>query len=204
MLSGDKCIYKNGYNNHKFTTAERKTRGKQVMKLRFTLTALLALAALFVGGLAPASAHTVTPTSASPSDGAILSTPPDKVTLVFPEEAGEKTSFVQVFDAHGRQVDLGNGGVDLNDPNHATLVARLPPALPQGVYLVKWQVGLSDGDSSQGQYYFGVGNVTLPKDPPPAAPSASQPVVLWIAGAALLAALAVAAVLFSRKAAARP
>lgn len=75
---------------------------------------------------------------------------------------------LQVFDAQGKQVDLGNGGVDLNDPNHAGLVVKLP-VLGQGVYLVKWKIALSDGDSSQGQYYFGVGSVTLPQNPPAAA-----------------------------------
>jgi hypothetical protein len=81
--------------------------------------------------------------------------------------------------------------------------------LPQGVYLVKWKIGLADGDSSQGQYYFGVGKVTLPADPPAAAPVASapaagQPVALWVAGAALLTAAAAAIVLYSRKAASKP
>ncbi|HEX7598265.1 MAG TPA: copper resistance protein CopC, partial [Polyangia bacterium] len=176
------------------------------MNIRTIIAALLALLAVSLAGLASASAHYVTPTSASPADGAILAQAPDKVILIFPEEAGEKTSFVQVFDQQERQVDLGNGGVDLNDPKHATLVVKLPPALPQGVYLVKWKIGLSDNDSSQGQYYFGVGKVTLPADPPPAAPIASapstgQPVALWAAGAAILAAAAVAVVLYSRKAA---
>jgi methionine-rich copper-binding protein CopC len=179
------------------------------MNIRTIIAALLALVALLLAGLAPVSAHNVTPTSTSPAEGAILALPPDKVTLIFPEEAGEKTSFVQVFDQQQRQVDLGNGGVDLNDPNHATLVARLPAGLPQGVYLVKWKIGLADGDSSQGQYYFGVGKVTLPADPPAAAPVASapaagQPVALWVAGAALLTAAAAAIVLYSRKAASKP
>lgn len=173
------------------------------MKIRLILAALLAPLTVLFAGLAPVSAHYVTPVSASPADGAILSQPPDKVTLTFPEEAGEKDSFVQVFDQQGRQVDLGHGGVDLNDPNHEILVVKLPPSLPQGVYLVKWKIALSDGDSSQGQYYFGVGNVTLPADPPPAAAAGGQPVALWVAGAAALAAVAAAVVLYSRKAASR-
>ena len=176
------------------------------MNIRTMIGALLAFLALALAGLAPVSAHYVTPTSATPAEGAILTQPPDRVILVFPEEAGEKTSFVQVYDSQGRQVDLGNGGVDLNDPNHATLVVKLPAGLPQGVYLVKWKIGLADTDSSQGQYYFGVGNVTLPANPPPAAPAAStplagQPVALWVGIAAALVALAAAVVLSSRKAA---
>ncbi len=174
------------------------------MKIRSTIATLLALLALSLAGLAPVSAHNVTPTTASPAEGSVLSTPPDQVTLVFSEEAGEKTSFVQVFNSQGAQVDLGNGGVDLNDPNHAILMVKLPPDLAQGVYLVKWKIGLADGDSSQGQYYFGVGNVTLPKDPPPAAPVSAAPasgqsITLWVGIAAAMTALAAAVVLSSRK-----
>jgi methionine-rich copper-binding protein CopC len=147
------------------------------MKTRFIFAALFASFLLLLAGLAPASAHTITPTSAAPQDGAVLAQSPSQVYLVFPEEVAEDGSTLQVFDAQGlRQVDLGQGGVDLNDPKHAGLVVKLPD-LAQGVYLVKWKVLIvSDGDTSQGQYYFGVGNVTLPQNPPaPAASNTPQP-----------------------------
>jgi methionine-rich copper-binding protein CopC len=140
------------------------------LKARFAAAAVLAVL-LALGALgAPASAHYVTPTSASPDDGAVLAQPPEQVYLVFPEEVAEDASTLQVFDQQGlRQVDLGKGGVDLDDPKHAGLVVKLP-VLAQGVYLVKWKVQLvSDGDTSQGQYYFGVGNVSVPTSAPAAA-----------------------------------
>jgi methionine-rich copper-binding protein CopC len=137
------------------------------LRVRLIFAAVLVVILALGAALAPASAHYVTPTSASPDDGAVLAQPPDQVYLVFPEEVAEDASSLQVFDQQGlRQVDLGKGGVDLNDPKHAGLVVKLP-ALSQGVYLVKWKVQLvSDGDTSQGQYYFGVGNVTLPTNQP--------------------------------------
>ena len=135
------------------------------MKIRVIFAAIFSSFLLLAVGLTPASAHTITPTSASPDDGSVLAQSPAQVYLVFPEEITEDGSTLQVFDAQGRQVDLGKGGVDLNDPRHAGLVVKLP-ALAQGVYLVKWKVVIaSDGDTSQGQYHFGVGNVTLPQNP---------------------------------------
>ena len=169
---------------------------------------IAALCLIFLAGLSAASAHQVVPSTSSPADGAVLAQPPGQVTLIFPEEAGEKDSYVQVFDQQGQQVDLGGGGVDLNDPNHATLAVKLP-VLAQGVYLVKWKIALSDGDSSQGQYYFGVGSVTLPQDPPPAAAASSAapgaaPAAIWTVAAVLLVAAASAIVFFSRKRLSKP
>ena len=177
------------------------------LKIHSLAAAVIAASCLiFLAGLSTASAHQVTPSTSSPADGTVLTQPPGQVTLIFPEEAGEKDSYVQVFDQQGQQVDLGGGGVDLNDPNHTTLVVKLP-VLPQGVYLVKWKIALSDGDSSQGQYYFGVGNVTLPADPSPApaAPGGSTPsAAIWTGAAVLLVAAAAAVVFFSRKNLSKP
>jgi methionine-rich copper-binding protein CopC len=147
------------------------------LKVRLGIAVVLLVFLALSAAQVPASAHYVTPTSASPDDGAIQAQSPAQVYLAFSEEVAEDGSTLQVFDQKTmQQVDLGKGGVDLNDPKHAGLVVKLP-ALAQGVYLVKWKVLLvSDGDTSQGQYYFGVGNVTLPQNPPagPAA-GASMP-----------------------------
>ena len=61
----------------------------------YSLPVFVLLASLFAA-VAPVSAHDVISTSTSPADRAILSSPPQQVALTFPEEAGEKTSFVQV------------------------------------------------------------------------------------------------------------
>lgn len=91
-----------------------------------------------------------------PVIGAVLKQPPSKVTAWFSTELDTKLSTLQVFDAQGRQVDLGDGGVDLDDPDHASLVASLP-TLPDGVYLVRWSAVLDDGDAVEGEFTFTVG-----------------------------------------------
>jgi len=135
------------------------------MRIRVFAVAVFCSLALLLVLLVPVNGHSVIPISSSPADGEVLLQSPGQVYLAFPEEVSEDGSTLQVFDAQGKQVDLGKGGVDLNDFNHTGLVVKLPP-LGQGVYLVKWKIALSDGDSSQGQYYFGLGNVTLPQNQP--------------------------------------
>jgi copper transport protein len=125
------------------------------------------LIALFIAiafiPLGMAQAHSLVPVQAFPGDGAILKQSPAQIRLIFEEEIGEEGSTLQVLNEQNQQVNV-TGGVDLNDPGHVTLISDLPE-LPQGIYLVKWQVSLSDGDSSQGQYYFGIGTVVLPPSP---------------------------------------
>jgi methionine-rich copper-binding protein CopC len=78
------------------------------------------------------SAHEVEPTSTTPSEGAILQEAPTQVQLIYSEELNESGSSIQVFDERGKSVDQGNGGVDLNDPMHASLVAGLDE-LPESI-----------------------------------------------------------------------
>jgi methionine-rich copper-binding protein CopC len=134
----------------------------QIPTSRHTLRSgiLVACLILFLSYIS-ASAHEVTPVKASPEPGQALQQSPAEVRLTFAEEIAESGSSLQVYDAQGIQVDKGKGGVDLNDPQHAMLVVALPE-LSQGVYQVKWSVTLLDGDISQGEYYFGIGNVTVP------------------------------------------
>jgi copper resistance protein C len=148
-----------------------------------------------------ASAHEVEPSTYSPAPGVALQQSPGEVRLNFTEELSETGSMLQVFDAQGKQVDSGDGGVDLYDAQHATLVVKLP-VLTEGVYLVKWVVTLSDGDASQGEYYFGVGNVSVPQPAPEGDETVAQSgpsVALWggLVGGALI--LIVILVLLVRK-----
>lgn len=184
-----------------------KSQEKQFIFSRILFISIMTLV-LFLGIFSVALAHDVQPTKTEPADGAVLAQPPDKVTAWFPEEiVVEKTTF-QVFDAQGKQVDLGKGGVDLNDPSHKVLVVSLPK-LAEGVYTVKWDVGLTDGDSAQGGFRFGVGNVTIPASAPagPAAPEQAnlsgakpQPSMgLIVGGLALLVAIILIGVFVFRK-----
>lgn len=91
-----------------------------------------------------------------PPNGAVLKQSPSKVTAWFSTELDTKLSTLQVFDAQGRQVDLEDGGVDLNDPDHASMIVNLP-ALPDGNYTVRWSATLDDGDAVEEEFTFTVG-----------------------------------------------
>lgn len=174
--------------------------------LRQFSAALLLVLALGVGAFigAPtqlANAHGVEPLSASPAEGAVLTESPQQVRLTFAEEISETGSALQVFNDKDIQVDLGDGGVDLNDPQHEALVASLP-ALSEGIYLVKWKVTLTDGDPSEGQYTFGIGNVTLPAAALEHEENEAQSglsIGYWIIGGAVLFAALAAGIWFFRK-----
>jgi methionine-rich copper-binding protein CopC len=169
-------------------------------RLLRALSAAVLLAAL---SFTIAAAHQVEPLTASPAPGEVLGQAPSEVRLTFSEELSEDGSMLQVFDASGKQVDAGKGGVDLDDPQHATLVVGMP-RLGEGIYLVKWKVTLSDGDASQGEYQFGIGNVTLAASSAPAAaeepPASSGPnFAVWSTVAIVGILVVVAGVYFVNK-----
>jgi methionine-rich copper-binding protein CopC len=73
-----------------------------------------------------------------------------------------KASTLSVVDAAGTQVDLGDGRVDLDDPDRKVMLVSLP-ALDPGLYTIQWSsVSAEDGDPDSGTITFGVG-----MDPPP-------------------------------------
>jgi len=147
-------------------------------------------------GLSIVSAHDVQPEKSDPADGVAMPQPPARVTVWFPEEVLAETSSLKVFNSQGLQVNEGKGGVDLTDASHQVMVADLP-TLAQGVYTVEWSIGLTDGDSSAGSFYFGVGNVAVPtRAPEPTAVAALDPnavpaadgqsSIIWFVGGAVV------------------
>lgn len=107
-----------------------------------------------------------------PESNAALVEPPAQVMTWFSEEL-ETSSTMEVFNLAGEKVDNGDGGVDLNDPDHASMIVTLPP-LENGVYLVQWKAVLLDSDVVQGAFPFSVGTAViqpgaLPNQPQPAA-----------------------------------
>jgi methionine-rich copper-binding protein CopC len=133
------------------------------LRTRSTIGLFFVIALLFAGFPGVVLAHEISPKSSQPEPGQVLTASPAEVVLVFPEEVAETGSTLTVVDASGKAVDQGGGGVDLDDPEHATLRVKLPP-LPEGVYEVQWKIILTDGDQSNGAYHFGVGNVTVPTE----------------------------------------
>lgn len=112
---------------------------------------------LLLSSMAPAvSAHEAILIKSNPANGDILAESPAEVMAWFEEELVSAESTLKVFSAQGAQVDNRDGGVNLNDPDHASMIVTLPP-LADGSYTVQWHVTLLDGDSSDGAFAFAVG-----------------------------------------------
>jgi len=96
---------------------------------------------------------------ADPARGSTLATPPTVVRLWFQlggEELDPRRSVVSVWDVRGRRVDDGKGGVDLDDLDRTSMIARLKPIGP-GSYTVRWRaVSSPDGSVAQGSFRFTV------------------------------------------------
>lgn len=126
---------------------------KGLLALGVALAALLWLA----GG---AAAHALLLKS-QPEAGAALVQSPLRVIAWFSQELDTSLSTLHVVNGDGQQVDNGDGGVDLNDPDHASLVVTLPLDLPDGLYTAQWTAtSVEDGDTTSGQFSFIVGQIT--------------------------------------------
>ncbi len=91
---------------------------------------------------------------ADPAPGAAVKVGPKIVRAWFPEELDAKRSTLSVWDANGRRVDDTKGGVDLDDLDRKSMLARLRP-LALGSYTVKWRaVSADDLNVAQGSYRF--------------------------------------------------
>lgn len=102
-----------------------------------------------------ASAH-ATLVKAQPAPGSTVKKAPALVRLWFGDELDPKHSTVSVWDRRARRVDEGKGGVDLDDMDRKSMIARLRPLVP-GVYTVRWKaVSADDGFVAQGTFRFTV------------------------------------------------
>lgn len=127
---------------------------KRIYILPVRMVLVLLATALWV---AIVSAHGVVLVRSEPAAGSTVESPPEQVRAWFNEELDTDGSTLQVLDAEGRQVDNGDGGVDLYDPEHASMVVTLPPQLPAGDYTVRWYaVVAEDGDTAEGEFSFSI------------------------------------------------
>lgn len=125
----------------------------------------------------PAHAHAELVHS-SPAADERLAQSPATILLIFDAELDAQGSQFQVYDAAGRPVLPAAGRVDLNDPEHARLVAAGLPALPDGAYTVRWTALSTDGDGAvtTGEFVFGIGAGAWARGPAAtAAPAAAAP-----------------------------
>ena len=115
------------------------------LRRRFTAAAL---GLLLVATTASPHASLV---RSSPARRATLTTAPDRVQLWFNEAIEARFSSVSVWDAAGRQVDLGDTRVEPEDPKRLTV--RLKP-LGRGVYRVRFRVLSVDGHVVESEFPF--------------------------------------------------
>jgi copper transport protein len=119
--------------------------------------ALVALVGLVLVAMTPAAAlaHAVL-LRATPSSAQTLAQAPAQVQLLFSEPLDPVFSHVQVQNAAGEAVDLGDSHVDPEDDR--LLVASLQPGLPNGVYSVNWRsLSAIDVHPDEGQFPLFVG-----------------------------------------------
>lgn len=160
--------------------------------------ALNVLVALFIFLVPAVAAHAYLAES-FPRNGEILSGSPIEVRTVFTQELVSGESRLTVLDEDGNRVDNRDGGLDLFDPDHQSMIVTLPADLPDGPYVVEWVVlSAEDDDTTEGAFVFGIGTDALA--PVTADKSAGSEVGWWVGGsiAALIVALLVSMLVLTR------
>jgi copper resistance protein C len=89
--------------------------------------------------------------ASDPQKNAVLKTAPAEVAIDFSESVDPKLSRIVVKDAHGKQVDKGDGHVASDNAKHFSV--DLNP-LGAGVYTVHWTSVAEDGHKLNGTFKF--------------------------------------------------
>ncbi|MDQ7859445.1 MAG: copper resistance protein CopC [Armatimonadota bacterium] len=93
---------------------------------------------------------------AEPRPGSTARSAPRVVRAWFDDELDPRRSAITVVDAKGARVDDGKGGVDLEDLDRRSMLARLRSIGP-GTYTVRWTaVSADDGYVARGSFRFTV------------------------------------------------
>lgn len=114
-------------------------------------TTTAVLATLFAFGLSLSALAHAHLDSADPPQGAVLSDPPEAVSLVFTEALELALSSVTLADAEGNEIGLEAPENEEGDPRSLRVTL---PALTPGVYTVAWTVTSVDTHSTSGTYSF--------------------------------------------------
>jgi methionine-rich copper-binding protein CopC len=130
-----------------------------IARAKMTAMRLGAALALAAAGLAvpagPLGAHAKL-VRAEPRPGATVRPAPRVVRAWFDDELDPRRSTMTVVDAGGRRVDDGHGGVDLDDLDRRSMLARLTSSGP-GTYTVRWTAtSADDGYVARGSFRFTV------------------------------------------------
>jgi methionine-rich copper-binding protein CopC/putative copper export protein len=116
---------------------------------------LAAALLLSVATAPPAHAH-ATLTSSDPVDQAHLDRPPPMVTVKFSEQVNPDAGGLKVINQQRREVQTMS-----HQSAGDTLMAMLPPDLPDGTYLANYRIISEDGHPVNGSIRFAVGNAAL-------------------------------------------
>jgi LPXTG-motif cell wall-anchored protein len=124
---------------------------------------LVSVAALSLGAFQLALAHAEID-HCTPAVDSTVAQAPAQVVCVMSEEIDTKLSTMSVWDAAGVQVDKKDAHVDLNDPDHKTLLVSLDTSsITDGVLIVKYHtVTPDDNGITDGTFQFVVGSAATP------------------------------------------
>ena len=126
------------------------------------MLAVLVALAIVLGGGAPASAHAEL-VETDPAEGAVVETAPDTVTLTFNEPVRLTSQEIAVYDAQGEPVAASAGASGEEVRVDLTGAADLP----DGTYVVSWNVLSGDGHPIAGALTFSVGAPSATVAAPP-------------------------------------
>ncbi len=162
-------------------TEQASSLRRGYVRLGFTASAWCLALLVSTLVVATVAAHALLIKS-EPEDGSQLVQAPEQVTAWFTQELDTRFSTIQVFNSESSQVDTGDGGVDLFDPNHTSLVVSLPASLPEGAYRVHWTaVSTEDSDLTEGEFTFaiGAGNIAASQSSPTEPTAAKRDEAGW-------------------------
>lgn len=94
---------------------------------------------------------------ADPAVEAVVAEVPTQVRIWFTQELFRRQGMnrVEVYNADGVRVDQDDAAID--DDDRTLVTVSLPPALPDGVYTVRWHsLSAEDGHEGQGEFTFTV------------------------------------------------
>jgi len=118
---------------------------------RFLARASLA-ALISAGAPAAATAHAYLSRAIPPAGGTVTS-PPAEVRCSFTEQLEPKFSALEVLNAAGTRVDMGNMHLDPHDARQMVVGVR---PLPPGIFTVIWHAVSVDTHRTEGRFTFTV------------------------------------------------
>lgn len=136
-----------------------------------TIVVALAIAMLSVQ---TADAQATLVASEPPADSVIPATP-DDVRVTFDTELDTELSRIEMVNATGSTI--ADGGVDLDDPDRASLTIDLPDDVPPGEYTVTWIVVAAEESAQtevEGEYSFTIDPTATPTSSPTVAIAAPE------------------------------